>query len=279
MVSAIATRRELKSPTYSSLVHSGRFSTVYRRLGAGGEELAVKILNPSLSERAHERYLRSCELLRSRVPRSARLPAILATGRSPEGAAWSAMPFLPGTTLQALLDSFSGLFTRPAVLELVRQVACGLGTLHRGGCVHRNVKAANVLVDLGPTGEWSVAILGLGLLRCASEALPDAQAASKSLIVMGTPAYLAPESLRDPRVADERADIYSLGVLLHVLATRRLPFPGRSIIEQLIQKEEGLPPFEEDERLVRLLRCMLHPQPMRRPASMAEVAMRLEEIT
>jgi serine/threonine protein kinase len=89
--------------------------------------------------------------------------------------------------------------------------------------------------------------------------------------VIGTPAYLAPEGLVDSTQVDETADVYSVGVVLYELLSGTLPFPGSTVIEQLVQKQEGAKPLDTAPSLKRLLIRMLAADRKRRPTSMNEV--------
>jgi serine/threonine-protein kinase len=238
------------------LLHSGRFSTVYRTLGTdGATPLAVKVLNPGVSPRAQTRFLRGCEVLRDAGPTNTCLPVVLSADHAC-GTAYCVMPHYEGARLQSLVDAGSPLLDRRAIVHITAALAEGLEALHRLDCVH--------LVEPRSDGAWAVVLLGLGLVRQLLD--PDTgPTASKSLLVMGTPAYLAPEALRTPAAADGRADVYALGVLLHLLLARRLPFTSASVIEQLLEKERGASVLGEGGRLTTLVAAMLAPSPFDRP--------------
>lgn len=141
------------------------------------------------------------------------------------------MPFLNGESVQELLQRC--LYLRPAVaVELVRQAAKGLAYVHAQGWIHRDLKPSNLFV----TDAGQVKILDLGLTRFleGSELLQEENRTDDRLSSnwestrvtqvgsrMGTRAYMAPEQWVDSANVDHRADIYSLGCVLHMLLTGR----------------------------------------------------------
>ncbi len=123
--------------------------------------------------------------------------------------------------MELLTGSDLGRYTRPSrllpealALDIAARVAEALAFAHRAGVVHRDVKPANVMYDPA-TG--SVKLTDFGLARAV-----DAEA-TRSGVLLGSPAYMAPEMLAGAR-ADAAGDLYSLGVLLFELLTGRLPF-------------------------------------------------------
>ena len=134
------------------------------------------------------------------------------------GMGYIAMELLTGSNL--------GRYTRPTrllpealALDIAARVAQALAFAHRAGVVHRDVKPANVMFD--PAID-SVKLTDFGLARAV-----DAEA-SRSGVLLGSPAYMAPEMLAGAR-ADAAGDLYALGVLLFELLTGRLPFEADTI--------------------------------------------------
>jgi eukaryotic-like serine/threonine-protein kinase len=126
-----------------------------------------------------------------------------------------AMEYVPGRTLRDLLHERTTLRPREA-LDIIEGVLAGLAAAHAAGIAHRDVKPENVL--LGDANAVKVADFGLARL------LSDAPH-TKSGLLIGTAAYLAPEQVAGGR-ADFRTDVYAAGIMLFELLTGRQPFTG-----------------------------------------------------
>ncbi len=132
--------------------------------------------------------------------------------------------------------------------EYMRQAALGLQHIHDHSLVHRDIKPTNLFLT---ANETVVKILDLGLARFNQPGLwnPTWAELTQSGMVMGTPAFLAPEQARDSRRVDIRSDIYSLGCTLYYLLTGRVPFPGIGLAEIVVQHQLDEPePIEKHGR-------------------------------
>ncbi len=138
--------------------------------------------------------------------------------------------------------------------------------------VHRDIKPSNVLIT--PEGRVKLIDMGLARLRDADPAADDL---TQSGVTLGTFDYISPEQARDPRIADVRSDIYSLGCTLFFMLTGRPPFPEGTVLQKLLQHQGDEPPevttFRPDvpEQLSRVMRKMMAKDPRRRYASSAEL--------
>jgi WD40 repeat protein/tRNA A-37 threonylcarbamoyl transferase component Bud32 len=149
-----------------------------------------------------------------------------------------AMEYVPGITLQRLVEDTAAL---PLALAcaFVRQAALGLQHAHEKGLVHRDVKPANLMV-LAPAGlplppRPALKILDMGVARLfqLSELEASLTTLTRDGSVIGTPDYIAPEQLENPRGVDIRADLYSLGCTFYFLLTGQVPFPGGTLVQKL----------------------------------------------
>ena len=126
-----------------------------------------------------------------------------------------AMEYVPGRTLRDLLAERSALRPREA-LDILEGVLAGLAAAHAAGIAHRDVKPENVLLG----NNHSIKVADFGLARLLSDATH-----TKSGLLIGTAAYLAPEQVAGGRT-DFRADVYSAGIMLFELLTGRQPYTG-----------------------------------------------------
>ncbi len=187
--------------------------------------------------------------------------------------AWLAMELVPGTSL-ARYARTPRLLPEPLVLEIVERLARALAHAHGLGVVHRDVKPANVLVHLP---QRLVKLADFGLARAS-----DAEA-TRTGLVLGSPAYMAPELLAGA-VPDARSDLYALGVTLFELLCGRLPHDAASMGALLRQVAAEPAPDLRSLRpdmpaaLATLLDELLSKRPAQRPASGDAVAAPLQAV-
>lgn len=139
--------------------------------------------------------------------------------------AFLVMELVRGGSLRELLRE-RGPMPPHAVASVGIGVLGGLGTAHRAGLVHRDVKPENVLIS--DTGDIKVA--DFGLVRAVSEA-----GVTSASIILGTAAYLSPEQVSSTEI-DARSDVYSAGVLFYELLTGRQPFHGATPLALAYQR-------------------------------------------
>ncbi|MFO0867873.1 MAG: serine/threonine-protein kinase [Pirellulales bacterium] len=149
-----------------------------------------------------------------------------------EGWPFLVMELVRGRTVQELLDE-RGRLPLALILRIGWRVAAGLAAAHRRGVIHRDVKPGNVLIE---DTTQRVKLTDFGLAR----AIDDARLTRDGIIV-GTPAYMAPEQVFGGQV-DHRADLFSLGSLLYALAVGEPPFDCTNTLALVRAVADSQPP-------------------------------------
>ncbi|HUP25781.1 MAG TPA: protein kinase [Thermoanaerobaculia bacterium] len=182
-----------------------------------------------------------------------------------------AMEYVEGEDLSTLLAA--GPLPIGQALAIARQLAAALAAAHRHGVIHRDLKPGNVRLE--PGGRVKVLDFGLAKLVVTGDATVEDGFHTREGVLMGTPPYLAPEQARGQKV-DERADLYSLGVILFEMLTGRRPWKSRDFAQYLYELESNDPvdvrnqvPVAEP-RLVALVERLLRKEPETRLQSAAE---------
>lgn len=133
-----------------------------------------------------------------------------------QGSSYLVMDFIDGRDLEKILDSRRGPLTVPEAVDISMQILAGLGFAHQSGIVHRDIKPSNVLVD----SESQAYLMDFGIAKALRATRSVTQVNSR----LGTPDYMSPEQIRNPRDVDRRSDIYSFGCMFYELLTGWPPF-------------------------------------------------------
>jgi serine/threonine protein kinase/class 3 adenylate cyclase/tetratricopeptide (TPR) repeat protein len=194
--------------------------------------VALKVIRPELGQSPlnRQRFLREARAMAQ--VKSDHVVTVHQVGQEND-VCYLAMELLDGEPLDRWLERTG----RPPPGEAVRigrEIALALGAAHARGLVHRDVKPANVWLE-APARR--VKLLDFGLAR----PLDAATHLTRSGIVVGTPAYLAPEQARGEAV-DGRADLFSLGCILYLMATGRPSFEGKTPLSVLTAVLTATPP-------------------------------------
>lgn len=216
--------------TIDNLIGRGGMGEVYRALDRKlNRFVALKVLSPDLATHGTQFV---------RFQREARTGAILNHPHilnvfdvgCEHGIPYVASELLHGASLRVRMEH-GALLVRTAV-GYARQIANALGAAHETGVAHGDLKPENVFI----TSDDRVKVLDFGLAKSWFEALELLQAEGtppgQLSAALGSIAYLSPEQVRGED-ADDRSDIFSLGVMMFEMLTGHVPFRGRTTIETL----------------------------------------------
>ena len=144
-------------------------------------------------------------------------------GRFDSGAPYIVMEYLQGESLAALLRRHGPLRV-PDAVDYILQAIEGLAEAHAHGIVHRDLKPDNLFVHRRNDGGTVLKVLDFGISKISLHGV-----STRTGDIMGSPAYMAPEQMESTRSVDQRADVWSLGVVLYQLVTGRAPFHGDTL--------------------------------------------------
>lgn len=251
----------------------GGMGTVYRAWDRqNNREVALKLLDRNLvsASQLAKRFRREAEILR-RLDH----PNIVRYYDSGEiqGQFYLAMNYVDGPNLGVVLEKYGKLDAEIAI-HLIQPFAEALQYVHEQGFIRNDIKPGNIL--LSRDGEVYLADLGITKSKQGDMNVTGVVAQ------IGTPQYMAPEQWEN-KPADERSDIYSLGITLYEMVTGRRPFEGYSIEEieqqhlnQTLLSPSNLTPLPPTlEQMI--VKCLAR-QPEQRFQTMKEVVMALKAI-
>ncbi|KPK61836.1 MAG: hypothetical protein AMS21_08815, partial [Gemmatimonas sp. SG8_38_2] len=220
--------QKLGQYTLEKKIGEGGMGAVYRaRHALLRRPTAVKLLpEETSSEEAVTRFEREVQLT-SELTHPNTIE-IYDYGRTPEGVFYYAMEYLPGYSLNQLVELF-GPLPEARVIHILDQACSSLAEAHSAGIIHRDVKPSNIMVCERGGIHDVVKVLDFGLVKEVDQASDLSITAVGS--VTGTPLYVSPEGIKSPDDADGRSDLYCLGAVGYYLLTGGHVFPGESPLE------------------------------------------------
>ncbi|HTK56887.1 MAG TPA: protein kinase [Gemmatimonadales bacterium] len=190
------------------------------------------------------------------------------------GAYYVTMEYVEGITLRDLID-LRGTLSPAATLGIARQLTQALAVAHEQGVIHRDIKPQNLLLDAA--GVLKVMDFGIATLAGGTSTITQAG------MVVGTPAYMAPEQLLAETV-DARSDLYAVGVVLYECLTGELPHQALNNVSLIAKVLNNTPvaPVERNPEvpppLSALVMRLLHKDASGRPQSADELGVLLAQI-
>ena len=254
------------------LLGRGGMGAVYRARDTRLDRaVAVKIVGAELlgDPEAQHRFRREAQAVaRLHHPSIVR---VLDDGALPDGGAYVVMELVEGEDLRRVLLR-EGRLEPPHALEILTSVCGAIEAAHREGVLHRDLKPENIML---PAGDLAAKVLDFGVAKVLEEgrvargAPAGGTVLTTDAVIVGTPAYMAPEQLHGGR-ADPRTDVFSLGVIAYEMLAGELPFGSGSMAEVALAHARGVPPLAAavvPAAVERAVRSALEHDADRRPAS------------
>jgi serine/threonine protein kinase len=197
---------------------------------------AVKVLHVPLAARddMRQRFDREARVM-SRI-KSDHVVDVIDVAVAPDGRACIVTELLDGLDLEQHLGAQGGKVQMAEAVYLMRQCLRGLSSAHALGVVHRDLKPSNLFLARDAGERVTLKVLDFGVAKNGGDA--ELTAAG---MVMGTPAYMAPEQARGARFADARSDLYAVGAVLYRLLTGRAPYEETDVNATLIRLMQEAP--------------------------------------
>jgi serine/threonine-protein kinase len=231
----------------------GAMGVVYKaKQVALGKTIAIKVVNP-----AHG----GDKTFAARLKREAKTASLLDHpnllrvvdfGQEPDGLLFIAMEFVDGKDLLRVMRDDWPLSPR-RIVHIVSQVLAALASAHETGVLHRDLKPENIMVTRGKDEDGRstdfVKVCDFGIAKVferTSEERTETNVTTTGTltahgVLVGTPEYMSPELVKSEPL-DGRSDLYSVGVLLYLMLTGRLPFTAPNAVKLVMKHVEEPPP-------------------------------------
>jgi serine/threonine-protein kinase len=248
---------QMSAPVSVGDVLAGKYQ-VERVLGVGGMGVVVAAKHLTLGERVAIKFLLPQALAREDVVtrfrregqaaarlKSEHITRVHDVGQLETGQPFLVMEYLDGTDLGALVRA-KGPLAIPDAVDYVLQACEALADAHSIGIVHRDLKPSNLFVIKRLDGSPCIKLIDFGISKITDASAEGAAGEmTATAVMMGSPLYMAPEQMASARDVDGRADIWSLGILLHTVLTGQPPFRAPTVMGVYEQIVAGAPPVRK----------------------------------
>jgi serine/threonine protein kinase len=271
----VSDARQLGQYTLDVLIGEGGMGQVYRaRHHLLKRPTAVKVLKPDqntpdMLARFEQEVQLSSQLTHPNTIE------IYDYGRTPDGVFYYAMEYIDGLNL-AQVVALAGPLPPGRVIHLLRQICGSLREAHSLGLIHRDIKPQNIMLCCRGGEADVVKVLDFGLVKQITPI--EATGATSQTVLVGTPLYMSPERLLDPRAVDPRSDLYSVGAVGFKLLTGEEVFAADSpagVLAQVVEVPAPRPSQRTAAAIPRpledLVESCLAKRPDDRPASAAQM--------
>ena len=283
----------LRDPVIGSEVSGYRVTS---RLGVGGmgivyegqqdvigKRVAIKVLRHEVADNPEvvERLVSEARAVNKVGHRG--IVDVFGFGQLPDGRQCIVMEYLDGEPLEAVLATYKKQNNRlplKDVLVILDEVLSALSSAHTAGVIHRDLKPSNIFLCRQRDGSRYVKLLDFGIAKLGVLGHTPATRAS---IMLGTPAYMAPEQANGG-IVGPAMDLYAIGVLAFELLTGQQPFTADSVMEMLLKHAQQPAPRVSSlnravpDTLDALVAQLLEKKPELRPESADAVRQRIVKL-
>ena len=194
------------------------------------------------------------------------------------GIPFIAFEYVEGINIRTFVEEH-GVVPLPQAINYLLQISHALAHAAMHQVIHRDVKPSNILMTPGGRAK----LIDMGLARLLTHAHVDNDLTASG-VTLGTFDYISPEQARDPRNADTRSDIYSLGCTFFFMLTGRPPFSEGTVLQKLLQHQGDAPPDVREyqpgvpPQVSQIIQKMMAKDPRSRYQSASDLVVDLTEV-